>query len=158
MDIFSAAILWLHTLAAVAWVGGMVFNLLVLRPSMGVVDPAQRIKLAEKVLKRFIPLVWICIGVLLFTGILLALPKVPSLKVLFGSFYGSILLFKLALVLIMIFIVVIIRYAFLPRLESLIAISSPDVGKVMGQIVSLVKINLGLGVLVLLLTGFLAFS
>lgn len=157
MELLNVVMYWLHTLAAVAWIGGMVFNLLVLRPSMGVVDPHQRVKLAVKALKRFIPLVWISILTLIFTGVFLAMPKASSLEAIFRSPYGNVLLFKLAVVLVMVTIVTVIRYTLLPRLNYLIAGSSPDVGRVIGHIVILVKINLTLGVLVLLLSGFLVF-
>lgn len=158
MEILNTAMLWLHTLAAVAWIGGMIFNLFVLRPSMGAIDPDQRIKLAVKVLNRFLTIVWISVGALILTGILIISSKPSYLKALFGSPYGNILLFKLAVVLVMVLIVTVIRYVLLPRLESMIAGSSPDVSRVMGQMLNLVKINLGLGVLVLLLSGFLAYA
>jgi uncharacterized membrane protein len=148
MEIQGQILLWLHILAAVAWIGGMIFNLFVLRPSMAVVEPAHRVKLAQGVLRRFIPLVWLSIAILTITGAFLALPWDPS----------YLLLFKLAIFLGMVGIVALIRYYYLPRLEHLITRGSEDAGMLLGKMVVLVKINLSLGVLVLFLSGFLAFN
>jgi uncharacterized membrane protein len=48
----------LHVLCAVLWVGGMFFAIIVLRPSLAVLEPAQRIALHEKVFRRFFLIVW----------------------------------------------------------------------------------------------------
>ena len=60
-----------HVLGAVAWVGGMVFAILVLRPALGVLEPPQRLALHEAVLKRFFLIVWHAMPILLLTGYLL---------------------------------------------------------------------------------------
>lgn len=147
MEMHGPILLWLHTLAAVAWIGGMVFNLFVLRPSVGVIEPSQRVRLSLGVLRRFIPLAWLSIALLTITGAFLALPWTPS----------YLLLFKLGVFLGMAGIVALIRYSYLPRLESLISQGSKDVGRLLGKMLVLVKISLGLGMLVLFLSGFLAF-
>ena len=157
MEIITALIFWLHILAAVVWIGGMAFNLLVVRPSMGVVDLPQRLKLADGILRRFIPVVWISVGLLVFTGLLMTLKRVASLEVLLKTGYGNVLILKLILVAVMISIVVLIRYSLLPRFESLIDSQSSDLNKVLRQMVTLVKVNLALGVLVLLLAELSAF-
>lgn len=53
MELINIITLWLHYLATVMWIGGMAFNLLVLRPSMIVIDQNQRPVLGTTVLKRF---------------------------------------------------------------------------------------------------------
>ncbi len=151
MEIVTPLMTWLHMLAAVAWVGGMVFNLLVVRPSMGVVDLPQRLKLVDGILRRFIPVVWASVGLLVSTGLLITLKRTTSFEMLLKTEYGNILLLKLGVVAVMISIVVLIRYSLLLRFESLIDSQSSDLNKVLGQIVTLVKVNLALGVLVLFL-------
>ncbi len=158
MEIVTALIFWVHMLAAVVWIGGMVFNLLVVRPSMGVVDLPQRLKLADNILRRFIPVVWISVGLLVLTGLLMTLKRVASFEILLKTGYGNILILKLTLVAVMISIVVLIRYSLLPRFESLIDSQSSALNKVLGQMVTLVKVNLVLGVLVLLLAELLVWA
>jgi uncharacterized membrane protein len=58
----------LHLLAAIAWVGGMLFAHMSLRPSAMALEPPLRLALWQRVFSRFFPLVWVCIVVLLVTG------------------------------------------------------------------------------------------
>ncbi len=74
-------LLALHLLAAVAWVGGMAFALMVLRPSLGVLEPAQRLALHGQVFRRFFLLVWHAMVLVLLTGFIM-------LFVTFGGFAG----------------------------------------------------------------------
>ncbi len=61
--------LFLHILFAMVWIGGMVFNLLFLHPSMKELKQDEtKKKLAGKVLKRFFLGVWLSIAVLFLTG------------------------------------------------------------------------------------------
>ena len=58
----------LHTFAAVVWVGGMFFALLVLRPASGLLDPGPRLALWSGVLGRFFTWVIAAIVLLLVSG------------------------------------------------------------------------------------------
>ena len=58
----------LHVLAAVVWVGGMFFAYLVLRPSMGVLEPNQRLLLNTQVFQRFFRAVWHAMPLSMITG------------------------------------------------------------------------------------------
>ena len=71
-------VLALHVLCAVIWVGGMFFAYVVLRPSLSVLEPMQRIALHTQVFRRFFLVVWHVMPLILITGF----------AVLFG-FYGG---------------------------------------------------------------------
>ena len=58
----------LHALAAVVWVGGLFFMLLVLRPAAGHVPLGERLSLFSEALGRFFLWVWVSIITLLATG------------------------------------------------------------------------------------------
>ncbi len=58
----------LHLLAAIGWVGGMLFAHLALRPSAMALEPPVRLALWNRVFSRFFPLVWVCVVLLLLTG------------------------------------------------------------------------------------------
>ncbi len=58
----------LHMLSAVVWVGGMAFALLVLRPSVAVLEPPQRMALHVQVFRRFFLIIWHAMPLLLLTG------------------------------------------------------------------------------------------
>ena len=59
----------LHTLAAVFWVGGIAFMLLILHPASGTLPPAERVALMTVVFRRFLSGVWLAIVILYITGI-----------------------------------------------------------------------------------------
>jgi len=59
----------LHLLAAVTWVGGMIFAHSSLRPAaVQVLEPPLRLELWVQVFRRFFVLVWISIAAILATG------------------------------------------------------------------------------------------
>lgn len=58
----------LHVLAAIVWVGGMFFALLILRPAAGGLEGSLRLPLWGRVFSRFFPWVWAAIGLLLLSG------------------------------------------------------------------------------------------
>ena len=61
-------VLALHILCAVVWVGGMFFVYVVLRPSLSVLDPPQRLLLHTQIFRRFFLVVWHAMPILLLTG------------------------------------------------------------------------------------------
>lgn len=62
------ALLAVHVLGAVAWVGGMLFAMLVLRPALTVLEPPQRLALHLQVFTRFFRLIWHVWPLMLLTG------------------------------------------------------------------------------------------
>ncbi len=58
----------LHILAAIVWIGGMFFAVLVLRPAAGPIEPPERLALWRRVFARFFPWVWLALILLLVTG------------------------------------------------------------------------------------------
>lgn len=64
-----SALLFLHLLGAVTWVGGMFFAYFCLRPAAAeVLEPPQRLKLWVGVFSRFLPVVAGLVLVILVTG------------------------------------------------------------------------------------------
>ena len=61
---------WLHVLAAITWIGGMLFITLVLVPvTRRLDDAALRARLAHAIGLRFRTVGWIALGVLVATGL-----------------------------------------------------------------------------------------
>jgi uncharacterized membrane protein len=69
----------LHLIFAALWVGGLGFAWVALRPSMSVLEPAQRLALHRAVLKRFFLIVWHAIVVMFVTGYLLVMRSYGSM-------------------------------------------------------------------------------
>ena len=62
-----------HTLAAVIWVGGMFFAYMILRPSVGSLEPVIRLPLWHRVFSRFFAWVWLSVAILLLSGFAMVL-------------------------------------------------------------------------------------
>ena len=101
-DIFFLAIGWIHTIAAVAWVGGGIFYWVVLRPALrGAEAPALVNRLAGP---EFSQLVALAMWVLVLTGGILAFNRLAQES---GTVtYVSVLGVKVALAAWMFFLVI----------------------------------------------------
>jgi uncharacterized membrane protein len=58
-----------HVLCAVVWVGGMFFAYVVLRPSLSVLEPPQRMALHGQVFRRFFLIIWHVMPLIILTGL-----------------------------------------------------------------------------------------
>jgi uncharacterized membrane protein len=61
-------VLALHLVAMATWVGGMAYTLLVLRPSLAVLDPTARRALHGQTGRKFFLIVWHAMPLMLLTG------------------------------------------------------------------------------------------
>lgn len=107
---------FLHLLATVSWIGGMIFVNFVLFPSQKAIDPAQRGKLFGAVIKRFTIVVWVSIIILLLTG----LYKTPSQMLINpqGNF-GLWLTVKHIVIILMITFGIVVTFFVGPKLGKL---------------------------------------
>ncbi len=66
-------VLWLtlHLLSVAAWVGGMLFAIVVLRPSLAVLSPGDRVALHGQAFRRFFLVVWHAMPITIISGLLL---------------------------------------------------------------------------------------
>ncbi|MBL7235365.1 CopD family protein [Novacetimonas hansenii] len=74
----SHSILWslvlaVHLLGMAAWVGGMIYAVFVLRPSLGLLDAIPRVSVHLQTLNRFFRIVWHVMPMVLVTGWLMIL-------------------------------------------------------------------------------------
>lgn len=91
-----AVIRWMHLLAAMTWIGGMIFILIVLLPVMRrSLSPLERTLLFAKVGQRYFTASWIAVIILVITGILNAERRGVDWTRLTGSQYGRTLHLKL---------------------------------------------------------------
>ena len=138
--------LFLHILAAVIWVGGMFFAHVVLRPvAAAQLEPPVRLTLWVGVFKRFFPLVFAAIAILLVTGYWMVL-----------SFYGGFDAVGLHVHImvwtgyVMMLIFLHLFFAPFKRLQRAVAAEDWAAGgKSLGQIRSLVGVNLLIGLAII---------
>jgi uncharacterized membrane protein len=132
-----------HVVAAVIWVGGMFFALMVLRPSTGPLDPPTRLALWERVFARFFPWVWGAVAVLLVSGFAMIIWG-------FGGFakIGTYVHVMMGLGILMMLIYAHLYFAPWRRFRRAVAAGEwPVAAKYIDQIRLLVTINLVLGLI-----------
>ncbi len=144
-----AIALALHILAAVIWVGGMVFAYQFLRPATAAMAPAQRLPLWRRTFQGFFPWVLASIAVLLVSGYWMAFA-------LFGGFAALPIYVNLMQGIGWLMILIFLHVYFVPyrRLGRLIdAGDLPLAGRQLNQIRILVGVNTVLGILVVLIAA-----
>jgi uncharacterized membrane protein len=132
-----------HVVAAVIWVGGMFFALMILRPSTGPLDPPTRLALWQRVFARFFPWVWGAVAVLLISGFAMVIWG-------FGGFakIGTYVHLMMGLGIIMMLIYAHLYFAPWQRFRRAVAAGEwPVAAKYIDQIRLLVTINLVLGLI-----------
>lgn len=93
---FSMLVLWIHMLAAMFWIGGMLFFSLVLVPSLEGMAHSERIELMGRIGRRYRRAGWISLAILLATG-LIRLSHLSWLPLTAGRWIWA----KLALIVLM---------------------------------------------------------
>ena len=144
-----AALKTLHLLAIVLWIGGMAFAHFFLRPSLGVLEPPQRLALMQAVLGRFFAAVLVAVLLVLASGLAMigmahaagaAMPwtwtAMTVLGVLMMAIFGH------------------IRFALYPRLRRALHVGDAPAGAAaLARIRRWVAVNLTLGVLIVAVVG-----
>ena len=147
-DVLLLVIRWIHALAAVAWVGGGLFYLLVLRPNLrsDSGDPGEAVR---RVGEQFRQLVNTTIAVLLITGVILTLARLTSNYV--GTAYIVVLVVKVLMSLYMFYLVRFLRSHTYPEVTST---ANKGLQRVTGMFTGATTV-LVLGVIVFLLADIL---
>jgi uncharacterized membrane protein len=135
-----------HVLSAVYWVGGMAFAYWVLRPAAGAIDPPVRLPLWRRVFARFLPGVGVAIVALLVSGYGMQF-------VHFGGFKGVPLYVHVMQGIGIVMMLLYLHLVFAPWRRFRAAVDAgtfPEAAKRLNQIRIIVMINLGLGIITIL--------
>lgn len=143
-----------HVLSIIVWIGGMVFSHFFLRPAVAQLEPALRLRLMHDVLGRFFQAVLAASLLTLATGVWM-LGRVARQVVQSGGSFEMPLAWTIMAVLgvVMVAIFVYIRFVLYKRFGRAVAAADWSAsGAALARIRNWVAVNLGLGVLVLLVT------
>lgn len=144
----------LHVLAIVVWVGGMAFAHFFLRPAVAQLEPPVRLRLMHDVLGRFFQAVLAASLLTLGSGVWMLGRTAKQVVQSGGSFdmpFAWTVMTAAGVAMVAIFLH--IRFALYRRLDRAVAAEQwPAAGEALGQIRRWVAVNLGLGILVLLVT------
>jgi len=138
----------LHVLAASVWVGGIACLLLALPAATRQLERPQRSRLLLATLIRFSPVALVSVIVIAATGVIQAYIDVRSLHALFHSAYGTLIIAKTVLLLVLIGVGWINRERVIPAFKRITgAGESPGAGGVLARRTMRVEFALMLGVL-----------
>jgi uncharacterized membrane protein len=145
---------WLHMAATIVWIGGLFYQAVVVNPALERF-PDQRGRLANDLRRRFQPLAWLSLFVLIGTG-LLQMSGNPNYEGLFAisNPWSRSILAKHAAIGLMVLVAAYQTWVLNPRL-SLLALKQEAAAsdQVAGDISRLNRVSLALGILVLGLTA-----
>jgi uncharacterized membrane protein len=145
----ATAALIVHILAAVVWVGGMFFAHQVLRPAAATLEPGPRLTLWSRVLGRFFAWVIAAIILLLLSGYTLVFG-------VYGGFRAIGLYVNLMQGLGILMMLLFLHLYFAPWRRFRAAVARQDWGeggRQLGQIRTIVTINLVLGLVIAAIGG-----
>lgn len=160
---WAGPVLWLHLVAAMFWVGGQLFLVLVVLPVLRQeVAEAERVRIAAQTGRRFAALSSVALGTLLITGPLNAVAHGVSWSILRDTAWGHVLIVKVMLVLIVL-VITIVHGAYYGRtLEALRVAATDDPARIatrrvlQRQSVRLSALNLLLNLAIVALAAWLA--
>jgi len=145
---------WLHMAATIVWIGGLFYQAVVVNPALERF-PDQRGRLANDLRRRFQPLAWLSLFVLIGTG-LLQMSGNPNYEGLFAisNPWSRSILAKHVAIGLMVLVAAYQTWVLNPRL-SLLALKQEAAASntVAGEISRLNRVSLALGLLVLGLTA-----
>ncbi|MCZ6876351.1 MAG: hypothetical protein O7G88_22945 [bacterium] len=148
---FSTFILWLHLLGVVVWIGGLIFQLMVVVPTLKrrplVFD---RLRYGVSLDARFRYVMWPAVGLVLFTGLYNVINVLYAISLAGGripSAFVSILAVKLSLVVVMIVFQVLQRFAVHSRLVKLLAGESSETISCSDDLIKFLRYAYGLNIL-----------
>ena len=144
----------LHVLSIIVWIGGMVFAHFFLRPAVAPLDPMVRVRLMHDVLGRFFKAVLVASLLALASGVWM-LGRVAKQVVQSGGSFEMPLAWTVMTVLgvLMVAIFMHIRFALYKRLGRAVAASDVAAGgAALAQIRTWVSVNLGMGILIVVVT------
>ncbi len=157
-----SASFFLHLLATVAWIGGLVTLALVVQPVLNrtVTAAQERARLLEAILKRFQPIANLSLAILILTGMVQTFTSRFYKGFLrLDNVWTQAIFFKHIAVLGMIIVAGYITFSVQPSLKRNALLMANDladeqqIARVQQQQVRLTRINLVLSILVLLFTA-----
>ncbi len=157
--------LFLHILAALTWVGGLFFVVLVLRPVISKMESRQlQANLFDQIGRRFRQVGWIALAILIVTGVLnLHFRGIGMAQIISANFWesewGSLLALKLLLVAIVLILSYLHDFRLAPALTRKLqetAISSGEIEPLRWKVSWLARINGSLVIIIIALAILLA--
>lgn len=158
MDVWALAIAyWLHMAATVLWIGGLLFQALILQPiMMEILAEESSQRLLYQLRRRFQPLAWLSLAVLVGTGLVQMSANPNYLGFIdFGNSWSQAILAKHLAIGGMVAVAAYQTWGLAPQLERALLLRSKaeDSSQVSHRLHRLTLVNVVLSLLVLALTA-----
>ena len=115
----------LHILAAVAWIGSMIYSEFAVKPALNNLGDMKAHGVNGMAMKNFSNITWASLAILILTGIYAIYGEQDKLTPVFKESPGIVLFVKLILVAVMIFILFLQVFVYGPKMHSLISPATP---------------------------------
>jgi copper transport protein len=150
---------WLHLVAGGVWVGGLFHLALTLPKSIENLQSWQRMLVLSRAIPLFSRIAVACTVLLVLTGVYNSWIHISNFSAMWKTLYGVVLLVKIVLFLIMLALGGLNTFVLRPRVERLAAetISAEEQSKILGEFYWSLRVEVILGIAVLLLAAILAF-
>ena len=155
-DAVTILLRWIHLMATVAWIGGMFANFFIYMPAMRkVLDPSVSGKLMGTVMKRFRIMVYISMGLFLFTGMISGFIHVSSVDAASAeNSWNTLLTIKVSVFVVM---AVLAIYAFeylAPKVaETAAKGASPELARIQKRQMALAATGFILGIIIVAISA-----
>jgi len=153
----------LHILAAVTWIGSMIYSEFAVKPALNNLGDMKAHGVNGIAMKKFSNLTWGSLVILILTGSYAIYDKKDKLTPLFQEPSGIVLFVKLILVAVMIVILFLQVFVYGPKMNSLISPSTPqnqenqmEMTKISNTAKVLSKTHLYVGIIIVILAVILS--
>ena len=153
----------LHILAAVTWIGSMIYSDFAVKPALNNLGDMKAHGVNGIAMKNFSNLTWGSLVILILTGSYAIYDKKDKLTPLFQEPSGIVLFVKLILVAVMIVILFLQVFVYGPKMNSLISPSTPqnqenqmEMTKISNTAKVLSKTHLYVGIIIVILAVILS--
>lgn len=149
----TAAVAWLHVLAATVWVGSQLFLMVAVIPAIRTIEDADtRLNTVKVLTDRYNVVGWVSLATLVLTGLVRSHSVIPVIGLLLTTWYGQVLLIKVGLVACILALTALHALYIGPRLLALSPTAqnpSPEYLRMrrLSLITSTLNLGLSLGVL-----------
>ena len=141
---FREFILWLHLLGVVVWVGGLVFQVLVVEGVLKRASSVAWFRLSMSLEARFRSVLWPAVGLVLLTGLYNVMNLLYATALTGNRIpprFVHLLSIKLLLVGLMIGMQAVQRFALYPRTVAILARLAPDATALPGELLTLRRLS-----------------
>lgn len=143
--VFRVFILWLHLVGVAVWFGGLVYQLLVVNPSLNrATSVREQLRLGLRLERRFGRVLWIAVGLVLLTGFYNVMNLLYTITLAGGALpptFTRILGMKLLLVGIMIILQAVQQLGVRPKRIALFQALLPEAIKLPAPLLALNRLS-----------------